>query len=119
SVVVRIDSDLLRQIAVRHRDGHIGNVAHLASQIAGHHVDAFGQILPNTADVTNLGLAAELAFGTDLARDASDFGGKGVELIHHGVDRFFELQNLAADVDGDLFGEIAVGDRDGDVSIVA
>ena len=42
------------------------------------------------------GLAAELAFGADLARDARHFRGEGVELVHHGVDGVLQLQNFAA-----------------------
>ncbi len=34
------------------------------------------------------GLAAELAVGADLARDARHLGGEGVELIDHRVDAF-------------------------------
>ena len=44
---------------------------------------------------------------------------KRVELIHHGVDGFFELQNLATHIDGDLFRQVAVGDGDRDIGDVA
>jgi hypothetical protein len=47
-------------------------------------------------------LAAELAFGADLARDARHFRGEGAQLIDHRVDGFLELEDLAAHVDGDL-----------------
>src|SRR6185437_8060042 len=57
-------------------------------------------------------------FGADLARDAGDLRSKGVELVHHGVDGVLELEDLALDVDGDLLGEIAVGDG-GDVADLA
>ena len=66
-----------------------------------------------------IGLAAELAFGADLARHARHFRGERAQLIHHRVDGFLELQNFAAHVDGDLLGQVAVGDRDrhfGDVA---
>src|SRR4029434_9923198 len=95
------------------------DVADLGGQIAGHNVDAFGQILPNAAHVTNLGLAAELSFGADLARDTGDFRGETAQLIDHGVDRVFELENLAADIDGDFFRQVAVADGDGDIGDVA
>ena len=52
--------------------------------------------------VGHLGLAAELAFGADLARDAGHFRREAVELVDHRVDGFFQLQNLAFHVDGDL-----------------
>src|SRR5262249_7478504 len=46
-------------------------------------------------------------------RDPGHLAGEGVELVHHGVDRLFELEDLAADVDGDLPRQIAAGDRGG------
>ena len=54
------------------------------------------------------GLAAELAFGADLAGHAAHFAGEAVELIDHRVDRVLQLEDLAADVDGDL---LATGRR--------
>jgi hypothetical protein len=44
---------------------------------------------------------------------------KRVELVHHRVDRVLELEDLALDVDGDLLGEVAVGDGGGDFGDVA
>src|SRR5262249_260950 len=92
---------------------------HLGGQIAGHDIDAFGQILPNTADVTNLGLTAELSFGADLACDPGDFRSETAQLIDHGVDRVFELENLAGQGVGNVLRQIAVGDGVGDISDVA
>lgn len=59
-------------------------------------------------------LPAELAFGADLAADARHFRGEGPELVDHGVDRFLELQDFAAHVNGELLGKIAIrnGDRE-------
>src|SRR5690606_5710322 len=37
----------------------------------------------------------------------------------HGVDGLLELEDLALDVDGDLLGEVAVGDGGGDLGNVA
>ena len=54
------------------------------------------------ADALDLGLAAELAVGADLARDARDLVGERRELVDHRVDRVLELEDLAARVDGDL-----------------
>ena len=39
------------------------------------------------ADVLDLGLAAELAVGADLARDARDLVGEGRQPVDHRVDR--------------------------------
>ena len=57
------------------RDGgrHLGDVAHLGGQVAGHRVHVVGQVLPGAGDARHLGLAAELAFGADLARHARHF----------------------------------------------
>jgi len=55
-----------------------------------------------SSDTGNVGLSAETSFGTDFAGDACDFAGECVQLIDHGVDGFFQLEDLAADVDGDL-----------------
>ena len=75
-----------------------------------HRVDAVGQVLPGAGHAAHVGLPAEPPLGADLARHARHFGGEGVELIDHRVDGFLQLQDLAADVDGDLLGEVAAGD---------
>src|SRR4029453_4940654 len=74
---------------------------------------------PHTADVLHVCLATELALGAYLARHAGHLGREGVELVHHRVDGFFELQNLPADVHRDLAREVAARDRGGDVRDVA
>ena len=79
-------------------------------RLARHRVDRVGEVFPRTGDAGNLGLAAELSFGADFARDAGDFGGEGVELVDHRVDGVLQLENLAAHVDGDLLRKVAVGD---------
>src|SRR5206468_1037442 len=84
-----------------------------------HRIDALGQVLPGAGDAEHVGLAAEPAFGTDLARDARHFAGKGVELVDHGVERFLQLKDFARDVHSDLLGEVAAGDGGGDVGDVA
>src|SRR6202022_2365891 len=62
---------------------------------------------------------AGAAFGADLAPDARHFGGEGVELIDHRVDRVFQLEDLAADIDGDLARQVAARHRGGDLGDVA
>src|SRR5438445_9856079 len=109
---MHIDGDLLREIAIGNRDGDVGDVANLGRQVAGHDVDAIGQVLPGAGDAGHGGLAAELAFGADFAGDAGDFGGERIQLVNHRVDRFFELQDFAMDVDGDFLREVAVGHGD-------
>ncbi len=114
-----VHRDLLRQVAVGDRGRHLGDVADLRRQVARHRVDAVGQILPGAGDAEHVGLAAEPAFGADLARHARHFAGEGVELVDHRVDRFLQLQDFARHVHGDLLGQVAAGDRGRDVGDVA
>ena len=91
-----VDRDLLAQVAVGHRRGHLGDVSHLSGQVAGHEVDVVGQVLPDAADLDGdrRGLA-ELALGADLAGDPGHLGDEPVELVDHGVDGVLQLQHLA------------------------
>src|SRR6202044_754289 len=109
-----VDRDLAGQVAAGDGGGDFGDIADLSGQIRGHRIDRVGQVLPGTADAGHVGLAAELAFGADLAGDARHLSGEGVELVHHGIKRVFELQNLAAHVDGDLAAQIATRHGGGD-----
>ena len=91
-----------RQVAARDGRRHVGDVADLAGEVRGHEVDVVGQILPRAGHAGHLRLAAELAFGADLARHARHFGGEAVELIDHRVDGVLQLQDFALHLDGDL-----------------
>ncbi len=82
-----VDGDLLRQVAGRDGLRHVGDVAHLRGQVAGHRVDGVGQVLPGAGDALHLGLPAELALGADLARDARHLGRERRQLVDHRVDR--------------------------------
>src|SRR6185312_6291852 len=77
----------------------------------GQQVDVVGEVFPGAADATHVGLAAQLPLGADLARHAGDLRGEGAQLVDHGVDGALELEHLALGVDGDLLGQVAVGDR--------
>ena len=63
------------------------------------------------ATPSHVGLAAELAFGADLARDARHLRRERAELIDHRVDRVLELEDLALHVDGDLLRQVAARRR--------
>ena len=91
-----VDRDLLGEVAIGHRDRDLGDVANLAGQIVGHRVHALGQVLPDARHLRHLGLAAELAFGADLAGDARHLGGEHAELLDHRVDDVGRLQEFAA-----------------------
>src|SRR5204862_419120 len=81
-----VDGDLLGEVAVRDGGGHVGDVADLVGQVAGHRVHAVGQVLPDAGDAAHVGLAAEAALGADLAGHAGDLGREAVELVDHRVD---------------------------------
>src|SRR5712691_8303006 len=114
-----VHGDLARQVAARDRGGDFGDVANLGGQIARHRVHAVGEILPGAGHARHVGLAAEAALGADLARHARHLAGEPVELIHHGVEGFFQLQDLAAHVDGDLARKVAAGDGGRDLGNIA
>ena len=77
------------------------------------------KILPGAGDAVHVGLAAQFAFGTHLARHARHFRCEGAELIHHGVDGVLQLQNFAAHFDRDFARKIAGGDGRGHFGDVA
>ena len=104
----------LRQVAVGDGGGHLGDVAHLGGQVAGHRVDAIGEVLPGAGHALDLGLAAELAFGADLAGHAGHFRGERAELIDHRVDGLGGAEELAlerpiVDLQGHRLRQVALG----------
>ena len=68
-----VDRDLLGQVAAGDGGRDVGDVADLGGQVGRHEVDVVGQVLPGAGDAGHLRLAAELAFGADLARHARHF----------------------------------------------
>src|SRR3954462_3640183 len=95
-----VDRDLRGQVALGHGGRHLGDVADLRGQVRGHRVDVVGQVLPRAGDAGDLGLAAELALGADLARDAGHLLGEHAQRVRHRVDCLGEGGDLAARVDG-------------------
>src|SRR5206468_937532 len=89
-----IHGNLAREIAFGYGDGHVDDIADLRGEIAGHEVDVVGEVLPGSRHAGHLSLPAQFAFGADLARHARNLGCEAVELVHHRVDGFLELQNL-------------------------
>src|SRR4029079_3765584 len=114
-----VDGDLARHGAAGDGGGDFGDVADLVGQVARHRVDRVGEVLPGAGGAGHDGLAAEAAFGADFLGHAGYFRGERAQLVDHRVDGFLELQDLAADVDRDLAGQVAAGDRDGDLGDVA
>ena len=114
-----LDGDLLGQVAVGDGGGDGGDVAHLVGQVGRHQVHVVGQVLPGAGHARHVGLAAELAVGADLARDARHLLGERLERVGHRVDGVGERCDLALGLDGDLLGQVAVGDGGRDRGDVA
>ena len=107
-----VRGDLLAEVAVGDRGRHLGDVADLAGEVAGHQVHVVGELLPDARDLDrDGGRLPELALRADLASDAGDLGDEAVELVDHVVDRVLELEHLALDVGGDLLAQVAVRHR--------
>src|SRR5262249_42509715 len=98
NLAAHVDSYLLRQVTAGDGRGHFGDVADLAGEVAGHRVDVVGQVLPGAGHAGHLRLAAEPAFGADLAGHARHFRREAVELVHHRVDRVLQLEDFTLDV---------------------
>ena len=58
-------------------------------------------------------MAAELSFRTYFAGHTGNFSRERVELIHHDVDRVFQLEDFAARVNCDLLREVSIRNRGG------
>src|SRR6185503_8646744 len=91
----------------------------LGRQVVRHDVHRVRQVAPRAGDARDLRLTAQPAVRADLAGDAGDLGGERAELVDHRVDRRLELEDLAAGVDGDLLGQVALRDGGGDLGDVA
>ena len=119
---LHVDRDLARQVAASHSRRHFGDVSYLAGKVSGHRVHRVRQILPRTRDARHVGLSAQSSFRTHFAGHARHFAGEPVQLVHHRVQRFFELQDFAAHVHRDLARQVAARDcrcHFGDVSHLA
>ena len=118
-LTLRFHGETLAQVAVGDRGHHLDDAAHLFREVVRHHVDVFGELFPHAGHVPHVGLAAELALGADFARHARHFGREGVELVHHRVDGFLELQDFAAHVHRDLARQVAARHGRGHLGDVA
>src|SRR5207244_3453790 len=114
-----VDRDLLRQVAVRDRRRHRGDVTHLGGEVGSHGIHRVGEVLPRAGNTGDLRLAAEFAFGADFAGDTSHFSGEGGELVDHRVDDVLDLEDFAADVDRDFLRQVAGGNGRRDLRHVA
>src|SRR5258706_1453714 len=60
-----VDVDLLAQVSRGDGGCHLGDVAHLAGQVASHEVDVVGEVLPHPRHPADLRLAAQPALAAD------------------------------------------------------
>ena len=118
-LALHIHGHLARQVALRDRGRHVGDVSHLAREVRGHEVHVVGEILPRSRDSRHVRLATQASFGADLARNACDFSSEHAQAVDHCVDRLLQLEDLSLHVRGDLSREISLRDRGGDVSDVS
>ena len=114
----QLHGDLAGQVASGHGGGDLGDVPDLAGQVGGQLVDVVGQVLPGAGHAGHDGLAAEAAFGADLAGHPGDLVGEGPELVDHRVDGVLQLGHLAAGLHRDLLGQVALGHGGGDLGDV-
>src|SRR5262249_40577624 len=116
---LHVHGDLARQITARHRGRHFGNVAHLRGQVTGHRVDVVGEVFPGASHTRHVGLPTQPPLRADFTRHARPLPCELVELVHHGVERFLQLQDFTTHVDGDLTGQVTSGDGRGHLGDVA
>ena len=82
-----VDGDLLAQVAAGDRGGHLGDVADLGGEVAGHEVDVVGEVLPGARRRRAPRPGRRAALGADLAGHPGDLVGERRELVDHRVDR--------------------------------
>ena len=99
---LHIDGDFSRQVPFRHRRRHLGNVAHLRGKITGHGIHGIRKVLPGARNTGDVRLTTQSALAAHFARHARHFSREAIQLVHHGVERFFQLQNFSAHVHRNL-----------------
>src|SRR6202521_2697088 len=114
-----VHRDFFREVAAGDGRGDFGDIADLTGEVAGHRVYGVREILPRTANAWDLCLAAEFPIGAHFAGHTGNFRRKRAQLIHHGVDGIFELQDFALHVHRDLARQIASGHSHGYFSNVS
>src|SRR6185437_15047748 len=102
NLALHVYGNFAREVAACDSRCDFSDIANLASEIAGHEVHVVGQILPRSGYARHQRLASQLPIGSDFTGYAGDFAGEAVELVHHGVQRFLELQDFSANVHRDF-----------------
>src|SRR5207244_1544565 len=108
-----------RQVSATALRRHLRDVAYLVREIACHRVYVIREILPRPGDTRHVSLSAEAPFRAYLASHTSHFCCKGAQLLDHGVEGLFELQDLSAHIYGDLLRQVTGCNGRGDFCDVA
>ena len=119
NLALSLQYQLAFQVAVSYVSHHLGDAADLGGEVGGHEIHVVSQILPRAGHSAHLGLAAQLALSAHFTRDASHLRGEAVELIDHGVDSVFQLQNFSLHIHRDLAAQVPIGYCSGYLSDVA
>ena len=90
----------------------------MSGEVASHRVHRVRQIFPGAGHSGHHCLPAEFSIGSDFSRHTRYFRCERAQLIHHRIDGLFELQNLAANVDRNLAGQVTARHSRGDFSDV-
>src|SRR5262249_11281464 len=118
-LAAHIDSHFLGEVAHGDSGGDLSDVADLGGEVAGHRVDAVGQVLPGAGDACGRGRGACSALGARVAGHAGHLACERVQLVDHRVDGVLQLEDLALHVHRHLLAQVAVGHRGGDLGDVA
>ena len=114
-----IDGDLLGEVAVGHGGGDLGDVAHLAVRLPAMKLTLSVRSFQVPATPLTSAWPPSLPSVPTSRATRVTSAANEAELIDHRVDGVLQLQDLALDVDGDLLGEVAVGDGGGHLGDVA
>jgi hypothetical protein len=78
-LALRLHRDRPREVALGHRRGHVRDRAHLRGEVFRQLVHVVGEVSPQAGCARHLGLAAQLAFDSHLARHVGHLIGEGRE----------------------------------------
>ncbi len=87
----RGDVDLLREVALGHGRGDLGDGTHLGREVSGHEVDRIREVQPGAADSRYVRLAAERSLGAHLAGHPGHLGREQRQLVGHPVEHGGDL----------------------------
>src|SRR5262249_54142862 len=103
---LHVHRNFARQVAARHSSRNLCDVSNLTGKVTGHGIDRVSQVLPRASNAGHVGLSPEPALSSHFAGHTRNFAGKPVQLVHHRVQSFFQLQNFAAHIDRDFARQV-------------